>query len=139
MLLVWTQPAYYPVPMRLFRIITVLLTLLTLPGYGLAGLSQRSCQEEMRSSTHVTLAGDCCPGKSDPGTSCKRLGDSPLSKKDTCSACKAGYNCKSPQPCEPGAVLTWLAPQVHFNISRTPADRLPSLSPDGLWRPPRLI
>jgi hypothetical protein len=125
--------------MRMMRIITLLITLLTLPGYGLASLSQRSCQEEMRASTQQTLAGDCCPGKADPGTACKRLTDSPLGKKDTCSACKAGYNCKSPQPYEPSTTLASIVLPIHPSVSITPRSPLSSHSPDGLWRPPRSI
>jgi len=129
----------YPITVRTLRLITVLLTLLTLPGYGLAGLVQRSCQEEMRSSAHITFAGDCCPGKGDPSTSCKRPGDSPLGKKDSCKACKAGHNCKSPQSYEPAAALVWLILPAHSTVSIDPPSLLSSHSPDGLWRPPRFI
>ena len=123
--------------MRMLRLITLLLTLLSLPGYGLAGLAQRSCQEQMQSSAHIAQAGDCCPGKGAPSTSCKQAGDSPLTKKDSCSACKAGYNCKSPQSYEPGPVLAWLLLPAHSTVSIDPPSLLTSHSPDGLWRPPR--
>jgi hypothetical protein len=125
---------------QLPRLITVLLTLLTLPGYGLAGLAQRTCQEEMSSPTRITLAADCCPGKDAPGTACKRSGDnSPLGKKDSCAACKAGYNCKSPQPYEPAPALVWLALPASATVSIDSASPLSSHIPDGLWRPPRFI
>ena len=46
------------IPMRRFRLLTVLLTLLTLPGYGLAGLAHvRSCQAQMKTSDRVAMAG----------------------------------------------------------------------------------
>jgi len=125
--------------MSRFRLITVLALLLTLPVYGLAAVVQRSCQQEMSASTHVTLAGDCCPGKGDTGTSCKRLGDGPVGKKDSCTACKAGYNCKSPQSYERAAVLVWRISPAHSTVSIDPPSLLSSHSPDGLWRPPRLI
>jgi hypothetical protein len=137
--LVRNESRDYHVTVRTLRFIIVVLTLLTLPGYSLAGLAQRSCQEEMRSSTHVNLAGDCCPGKGDPGSSCKRLGDSPLGKKDSCSACKAGYNCKSPQSYEPASALVWFTLPAHSTVSVSPPSLLSSHSPDGLWRPPRFI
>ena len=123
--------------MRTLRLITILLTLLTLPGYGLAGLSQRSCQEEMRTASHITQAGDCCPGKGDPSTSCKQTGGSPLGKKDSCSACKAGYNCKSPQSYEPAPALVWLDLPARPTVSIDSPSLLISHSPNGLWRPPR--
>lgn len=128
----------YDLPMRAFRLVTLLAVLLTLPGYTLAGLVQRSCQEEMKASTHITLAGDCCPGKGDPSTACKRLGDSPLGKKDSCAACKVGYNCKSPQSYEPAPSFVWLALPAHSTLSEDSPSLLSSHSPDGLWRPPRL-
>jgi len=124
--------------MSKLRLLTVLALLLTLPLYGLAGVVQRSCQQEMSASTHITVAGDCCPGKGDPGTSCKRYGDSPVGKKDSCTACKAGYNCKSPQSYEPPLALAWLAPPPRSTVSIDPPPLLSAHSPDGLWRPPRL-
>ena len=125
--------------MRILRLVTILATLLSLPGYGLAGLAQaRSCQEQMSAAHQVVLAGDCCPGKADQSAPCKRLGDGPSGKNGRCSACKAGYNCKSPQPYEPNSTVTILIP-----VDRpTPAVESPapllSYSPFGLWRPPRL-
>ena len=123
----------------MLRLITVLALLLTLSTYGLAGLAQRSCQEEMHAATPIALAGDCCPGKGEPGTSCKQLGDSPLGKKGGCAACKAGYNCKSPQSYEPAPALVWLVLPARSTVSIAPASLLLSHSPDGLWRPPRYI
>jgi len=125
--------------MPTLRLITVLAFLLTLPHYGLAGVVQRSCQQEMSASTQIILAGDCCPGKDDPGRACKRSGDSPLGKKDSCTACKAGYNCKSPQSYEPAPTLVWLDLPARSTVSIDPPSLLSSHSPDGLWRPPRFI
>jgi len=124
---------------RTFRLLTILALLLTLPGYGLAGLTQRSCQEQMRASNHPSLAGDCCPGKADPGARCKQLDDGPLSKKGPCSACKAGYNCKTSQSFEPVSSLVLLIPPAVFPPSLDPATLLLSHRPDGLWRPPRFV
>src|SRR6185437_1782380 len=123
----------------MLRLALVLLTLFTLPGYGLAGVTQRSCQEQMSASSHGALASDsdCCPGKERQGTTCKERGDSPLGKKDSCTACKAGYNCKSPQSYEPAATIVWLAAPAHSTVSIDPPSLLSSHSPDGLWRPPR--
>jgi hypothetical protein len=120
------------------RLQVVLAILLTLPVYGLAGLTQRSCQEQMKAPHQIVLSGDCCPGKTDQSASCKRLGDGPLGKNGSCTACKAGYSCKSPQSYEPaqGPVLFVLSAQAALSAE------LPSLllspSPEGLWRPPRL-
>jgi hypothetical protein len=121
-----------------FRLHVVLAILLTLPVYGLAGLAQRSCQEQMRTSQQVVLAGDCCPGKTDQSTPCKRLGEGPLGKNGSCTACKAGYSCKSPQSYEPahGPVLIVLSAQSTSSTELPPP--LLSPSPEGLWRPPRL-
>jgi hypothetical protein len=121
------------------RLLTVLVTLLTLPGYGLAGLAHvRSCQAQMRAADHLVAAGDCCPGKADQSTPCKRLGDGP-GKNGGCASCKAGYNCKSPQSCEPThlAVLL-LLPARPVLTANLPA-LVTSHSPNGLWRPPRFI
>jgi hypothetical protein len=118
--------------------VVVLLTLFTLPGYGLANLAQRSCQEEMRAANQIALAGDCCPGKTDQGVPCKSRSTSPLGKGNSCTACKAGYNCKSPQSYEPapGLVLFILPARPVLSVNPTPL--LLSYSPDGLWRPPQL-
>src|SRR5262249_9780790 len=119
----------------------VLATLLTLPGYGLAGVvHSRSCQEQMSASNQAVLADDCCPGKTDQNGPCKRLGDgspAPAGKKDTCSACKAGYNCKSPQSYEPSPGSGVLTFPVRPLVSADPPTLLLAHSPDGLWRPPR--
>jgi hypothetical protein len=129
----------YHLRMPTLRLITVLALLLTLPMYGLAGAVERSCQQQMSASNHTTVAGDCCPGKSDAGTSCKRLGNSPLGKKDSCTPCKAGYNCKSPQSYEPGPVLAWLVAPTRSTVATDPPYLVSCHSPDGLWRPPRFI
>jgi hypothetical protein len=125
--------------MRMFRLLTILVTVLTLPGYGLAGVSHRSCQEQMSSAGQVASPGDCCPGKADQTTDCKQDSPSPLGKNGPCSACKAGYNCKSPQSFEPTAALVLM---ILFARSISSVARPPPLfshSPDGLWRPPRHI
>lgn len=124
--------------MRRFRLLTVLLTLLTLPGYGLAGVAHvRSCQAQMQAPDRVAVAGDCCPGKADQ-TACKRFGDAP-GKNGTCTPCKAGYNCKSPQTYEPTHLVAMLVvPARPILTSHRPTPAI-SHSSHGLWRPPRLI
>jgi hypothetical protein len=125
-------------PVRTFRLHVVLAVLLTLPGYGMAGLTQRSCQEQMGAAHQVVLASDCCPGKTDQGTPCKRLGKGSLDKNGSCTACKAGYNCKSPQSYEPAHSLVLFVTPVRFTLSAEPPAPLLSHSLDALWRPPRL-
>lgn len=125
--------------MRVFRLLTLMVTMLTLPGYGLAGLAHRSCQEQMSASNHVVLAGDCCPGKVDQSTPCKPSSDGPLGKNGPCTACKAGHNCKSPQSYEPTHGLVLLILPIRPNLSVDRPTLVSSHSPDGLWRPPRLI
>jgi len=120
--------------MRRVRLLTILATLLTLPTYGLAGLAHRSCQEEMTATAQSVQAGDCCPGKSAQDTPCKQDG-----KNNPCTACKAGYNCKSPQFYEPTHTVVLVLVSDRPTLSATPASLLVSRSPDGLWRPPRLI
>jgi hypothetical protein len=123
--------------MRTFQLLTLIATMLTLPSYGMAGLAHRSCQEEMDGAKHMMMAGDCCPGKADQSTHCKQSGDGPLGKNGSCSACKAGYNCKSPQTFEltDGAVI-FILPARPASSADAPALLL-SHGPDGLWRPPR--
>ncbi len=125
--------------MRRFRLLAVLLTLLTLPGYGLAGLAYvRSCQAQMQAPDRVAMAGDCCPGKAEQSTPCKRFGDAP-GKNGTCTPCKAGYNCKSPQTYEPTHLVAMLVvPDRPVLTSDLPTPAI-SHSSDGLWRPPRFI
>jgi hypothetical protein len=124
---------------RTLRLLTVLVTLLSLPAYGLAGLAHaRSCQAQMTAVAGAVVAGDCCPGKSDPGAPCKRLGDNP-DKNGGCTPCKAGFSCKSPQSYEPVHLLAMdPLPMRPALISHPPTLQL-SHSTGGLWRPPRLI
>jgi hypothetical protein len=119
------------------RFLTLLVLLVTLPGYGLAGIAHvRSCQEQMSSQSHV--AGDCCPGKADATTACKRAG-AQHGQKDPCGACKAGFNCKSPQSYEPVAVLNVIFQPGPSPVLTEPPALLVSHSLDGLLRPPCLI
>jgi len=122
--------------MRAIRLVFLLFTLLTLPVYGLAGVTQRSCQDQMSATSHTAQVGDCCPGKADQGTPCK--GDDGSPGKGSCTACKAGYSCKTSQSFEPAFV--WILPSPPLRTT-APADIsaiLTSHSPDGLWRPPTL-
>lgn len=124
---------------RRFRLLTVLVTLLSLPGYGLAGLAHaRSCQTQMTVAHAAVMAGDCCPGKSDTGAPCKRLGDNP-GKNGGCTPCKAGYNCKSPQSYEPTHLLAMRVAPVRPILSAHLPTLVVSHSANALWRPPRLI
>lgn len=124
---------------RRLRLLTVLVTLLTLPGYGLAGLAHvRSCQAQMRTSHRVVMAGDCCPGKADQNAPCKRFGDQP-GKNGPCTPCKAGYNCKSPQSHEPTHLVAMLVMPARPALTADPPTLVSSYSPNGLWRPPRFI
>ena len=125
--------------MRKLRLWILVLTLLSLPGYGLAGIAHtRSCQLQMSTGQAAAAPGDCCPGKSDSGTPCKRVGDG-AGKNGSCTACKAGYNCKSPQSYEPTPVLTLLVVPTRPVMTIHPPTLLVSHSAQSLWRPPRLI
>jgi hypothetical protein len=125
------------VHMRRLRLLTVLLTMLTLPGYGLAGIAHvRSCQTQMASVHSVVAAGDCCRGKADQSAPCKRFGDG---KNGSCTPCKAGYNCKSPQTYEPTHLVATLVAPARPVLTANLPTLIPSHSPNGLWRPPRLI
>ena len=125
--------------MRRLRLLTVLVTLLTLPGYGLAGLAHvRSCQAQMQSPDRVAVVGDCCPGKADQSVPCKRFGDAP-GKNGSCTPCKAGYNCKSPQTYEPTHLVAMPGVRARPAVVAQPPTLLISYSSNGLWRPPRFI
>jgi hypothetical protein len=126
---------------RIFRLLLILGTVLTLPVYALAGIaSARSCQEQMHSADQMATPGDCCPGKADQGAPCKELGKSPLQGKNgSCTACKAGFNCKTPQSFEATHVMTLPATPIRSAGSLDPPILLASHSLDGLWRPPCLI
>ena len=123
------------VSMSATRLWVLLALLLTLPVYGLAGVAQRSCQEQMSASSHLAQVGDCCPGKTDQGTPCKKTGEGPLGK-GSCTACKAGYSCKSPQSYEPAlGLVLYIVPRGFLPLAE-PRSISVSHSPDGLWRPP---
>ena len=125
--------------MRRFELLTVLLTLLTLPVYGFAGLgSVRSCQAQMKAPDRVVMAGDCCPGKADQSVPCKRPGDAP-GKNGSCTSCKAGYNCKSPQSYEPTHFVAVLIVPARPVPTADPPTLVISHSSNGLWRPPKSI
>jgi hypothetical protein len=118
----------------------VLLTLwLTLPFYGMAGFAHvRSCPDRLSASSQIAQDTDCCPGKRGP---CKQVGDgSAPVKKDPCSgACKLGLNCKSPQSYEPTATAMLIIPPARPPLTANPTALRVSHSPNGLWRPPRLV
>ena len=121
--------------MRRLRLLLTLAIVLSLPGYGLAGLAyERSCQEQM-SANHAVLPGDCCPGKADQGTPCKGF----PGKNAPCSACKAGFNCKSPPSYEPTSMLVLVLAPSRSNPAAILSTVPLSQSPDRLWRPPRFI
>ena len=124
--------------MRRLRLLLALAVVLALPGYGMAGLAYgRSCQEQMKAASHTVLPGDCCPGKTD--SQCKGPGSGFAGKNGPCSACKAGFNCKSPPSYEPTSVVVLILTTYRSTVSAIlPAPHL-SHSPDGLWRPPRLV
>jgi hypothetical protein len=131
--LVWPVSVH----MRRLRLLTVLLTLLTLPGYGLAGIAHvRSCQAQMASAHSVVATGDCCPGKADQSTPCKRFGDG---KNGSCTPCKAGYNCKTPQTYEPTHLVAALVVPTRPVLTANLPTLITSHSPNRLWRPPRFI
>lgn len=124
---------------RRLKLLAVLVTLLTLPGYGLAGLTLvRSCQAQMTASNHVVMVGDCCPGKADPSALCKRFGGAP-GKNGSCTSCKAGYNCKSPQSYEPTHLVAIPVAPTRPVLTANLPTLLASHSSNGLWRPPRFI
>jgi hypothetical protein len=126
---------------RSFRLLVLLLTVLTLPVYGMAAVTHvRSCQMQLGAGSQQAMAGDCCPGKADPKALCKRLGDFPApGKNGPCTPCKAGYNCKSPQSYEPTHLLMTILTSSRPTVTIATATFVFSHSPGGLWRPPRLI
>jgi hypothetical protein len=125
--------------MRTLRLLTVLVTLLTLPGYGFAGLGHvRTCQAQMNAPDRVVMAGDCCPGKADQSVPCKRSGEAP-GKDGSCTLCKAGYNCKNPQTYEPTHLVAIMVLPARPILTASLSTLVISHSSNGLWRPPRSI
>ncbi|MCC7463110.1 MAG: hypothetical protein IT480_11690 [Gammaproteobacteria bacterium] len=134
--------------MRLFRLLILMTTLLSLPGYGLAatghagGCPERAPAGAPAASHHTAMvtmgmAGmgdgavshDCCPGSTDT---------QPASQHQGCPSCIAGHACKSPQSAQaPGALIRQFLP---FQAAAFDApSRLASLcGPDALLRPPNL-
>jgi hypothetical protein len=73
----------------------------------------------MRASDHIVMLGDCCPGKADQNAPCKRFGDG-SGKNGTCTPCKAGYNCKSPQTYEPTHLVALLVTPARPILTSSP-------------------
>ena len=134
------EPARMSPGMQRLRLLLTLAVVLTLPGYGLAGLAYgRSCQEQMKVASHTVLPGDCCPGKADHESPCKGPGSGFPGKNGPCSACKAGFNCKSPPSYEPTSVVVLVLEPYGSTLTAAPSTPPLSHSPEGLWRPPRLV
>jgi hypothetical protein len=128
------------------RVLMLLVTLLALTGQGVAAATQVSaCQAQMATAAvrakavhSVAAASDCCQTRGGrQGVRCELPGKSKFpGTGDSCSLCKAGFNCKSPQPFESNAFLLPFLEPTRVVLSARPVAPLPFRSPDGLWRPP---
>jgi len=122
---------------RRLRLLTVLVSLLTLPG--LMGSERAAdCSTQVSGATsHLVMSADCCPLHAHHGVPCKQMGNHPLSGKGArCSACLGCGGSPSPGIAE--AVVMFVVP-VGSILSAYPPQLLSSRSPTGLWRPPQLI
>lgn len=125
--------------MRTLRLITIIVTLLSLPAYGLGTVGDaRACPAKSHAAgiaiEHDMATGDCCAEKDGKKIPC----ESPESD-GACGSCTTAHGCKNPSSFE----------SVGFSgISIVPSKQLPiedslvlalSESPHGLFRPPALI
>ena len=137
--------------MRLFRLIVVLATLVSLPGYGLAATGHAGpCPERVGGGTpsaahHVDMTGmdmagmagmdgapmphECCPGTANPKPATPHAG---------CPACIAAHDCKSPQGAQTLAVLVRVLLPRQAAVPDAPSRHVSLCGPDGLLRPPNL-
>lgn len=139
--------------MRLFRLIVVLATLVSLPGYGLAatghagGCPERAAGGAAAATHAMDMAGmdmagmdmagaaahhDCCPGTATPKGEPK-----PASPHGSCPACIAGHTCQGSHAAQPGGELTLRAPPLRIALGEEPATGASLCGPDDLLRPPR--
>jgi len=127
--------------MHLFRLLTLVTVLLSLPSYGLATAAHgRACdgQSHTMGANHGAMKGDCCPDVSTRPSGQKAPCQSP-DHSDACGLCKAGSSCKSPQTYPPVFIsVTASSADRQFNPDRSFA-AMPSPCLEGLLRPPSLI
>ena len=134
--------------MRLLRLIVVLATLASLPGYGLAasghagGCPGRAIGGAPMASHAVDMAGmdmtgaegmaiphDCCPGTAESGSN--------SDPHEGCPACLAGHGCKNSPGGQPPALSLRRLPPLHQAVAEEPAPHVSQCGPDDLLRPPR--
>jgi hypothetical protein len=129
-------------PMRILRLLTMLVTLLSLPGYGVAALAPaRVCDAQIYASPHTSAADECCP-QGQQHKSCERASQAAHSSghQGGCAGCQAGLTGGTgPQTFEAHTALAVWIPVIRTAVPKDSLTRLPSLSPDGLFRPPALI
>jgi len=150
-LLCWQRLHMFRLNAHSLRLLTLLLSVLALTTQGFAAaLHFRSCQAQMvdvrsegvhaKAADVTALPDDCCLVRDGQKGTCELPGKGKLpGNGDSCSWCKVGFNCKSPQPSESHALLISVVPIVQLAVSAPSVALLSYRSPDGLWRPPTLI
>ncbi|MET0987640.1 MAG: hypothetical protein ABW034_19770 [Steroidobacteraceae bacterium] len=123
--------------MRVFRLITVLTVLLTLPFFGVAAIAgARACDE---AATVAPAEHDCCPDEHGGHAQAKSHAahDEAPTKTDDCGSCDGVHACKSPQSFESTSVPAFeLLPTAQLILGAV-STRIPAHSPDLPLRPPQ--
>lgn len=123
--------------MRSIRLLTIVALMLSLPTYGVAAaVYAHACSMQPTATDSSGMGADCCPQKhhaSHPPCG------SPDGKSSCDPSCAFGHGCNGLQALDR---VTSISVSVVYSTDAAsrPVLTLPvSHSPNGLWRPPRLI
>jgi hypothetical protein len=129
--------------MRLLRLALILLTIASLPGYGLAGTGHvRACPE----SGAPQSAAEAMPGMdmqaASPAQDCSagagHTQQPAKGKSGSCPACLAGHGCQGTQGAQPPGILILTLMPLRPSVVEEPSPHASLCGPDGLLRPPEL-
>jgi hypothetical protein len=103
----------------------LLLLSLTLPINGMAGLIVLSppCPMEQQGMSMEDMHASCCEDQQQQMSGGK--------------VCKTGHECKSSSMLQVSVIKTLVLP-AHPTVMSFASDFLPTMSPSGVWRPPRV-
>lgn len=118
--------------MRLLRLLTTLLLIVTLPAYAWASLGLSShCPMEQARGAALADGSDCCD-PADPG-------DSGEGKGSKSQPCKAGQECKAGSLYQPRPERVALPAPAAREIPSAVRHLFVSRDSTGVWRPPRFL
>jgi len=122
--------------MRSIRLLTIVAVVLALPVSGLATAAHiHACSAQGAAVDSVAMSVDCCPHQgSDKNLPCEMP-----DKGSSCNQGKLGHGCNLIQAIDRVELMSLPAVSA-TDTAVGSASTLPvSISPNGLWRPPRAI